>query len=158
RIAPRTPRRQERQGKRRRNEWSVFLAFLATWRSWRQRIPLTTRKDLSMISRRTMITGGAASLATGAMIANDLLAQAHKHDANATSSDPAAARTIPPDSPPLRPGEPGRDYTPCVVPNVPTLPWKVVDGVKVFHLIANTFRHEIAPGLVVNAWGYNGVT
>ena len=36
----------------------------------------------------------------------------------------------------LPPGLPKRDYTPVVVPNGAKLPWKVVDGVKVFHLIA----------------------
>jgi FtsP/CotA-like multicopper oxidase with cupredoxin domain len=31
-------------------------------------------------------------------------------------------------------------------------------GVKVFHLIAEPVKREFAPGLVVNAWGYNGQT
>lgn len=37
-----------------------------------------------------------------------------------------------------------------------TLPFKVVDGVKVFHLIAEPVRHVFAEGLVGNCWGYNG--
>jgi FtsP/CotA-like multicopper oxidase with cupredoxin domain len=56
----------------------------------------------------------------------------------------------------LPPGEPGKDYDPVVVPNGSTLAWKVVDGVKVFHLIAEPIRHEFAPGLVATVWGYNG--
>jgi manganese oxidase len=32
----------------------------------------------------------------------------------------------------------------------------MVDGVKVFHLVAEPVRHEFAPGLVANCWGYNG--
>ena len=44
------------------------------------------------------------------------------------------------------PAQPGRDYTPVVVPNGAKLPWKVVDGVKVFHLIAEEVEHEFAPG------------
>ncbi len=36
----------------------------------------------------------------------------------------------------MTPGLPGRDYTPVIVPNGSKLPWKVVDGVKVFHLVA----------------------
>jgi FtsP/CotA-like multicopper oxidase with cupredoxin domain len=43
-----------------------------------------------------------------------------------------------------------------VTPNGTTLPWKVVDGVKVFHLVAGEVRHEFAPGLVARCWGYNG--
>jgi manganese oxidase len=58
----------------------------------------------------------------------------------------------------LRPGEPGRDYRPAFVPNLPTLPYRIVDGVKVFHLVAEPILHELARGLVVNAWGYNGTT
>jgi len=54
------------------------------------------------------------------------------------------------------PGVPGTDYRPVVTPNGSTLPFKVVDGVKVFHLVAEEVRHEFAPGLVGRCWGYNG--
>ena len=54
------------------------------------------------------------------------------------------------------PGEPGKDYTPVFTPNGATLEYKIIDGVKVFHLIAEEIVHEVAPGLVVNCWGYNG--
>ncbi len=56
----------------------------------------------------------------------------------------------------LPPGEEGRDYTPVVVPNGKKLPWKVVEGVKVYHLIAEEVDHEFAPGLRAKCWGYNG--
>jgi FtsP/CotA-like multicopper oxidase with cupredoxin domain len=36
------------------------------------------------------------------------------------------------------------------------LPWKVVDGVKVYHLVAEELWHEIAPGLRARCWGYSG--
>jgi hypothetical protein len=58
----------------------------------------------------------------------------------------------------LPPGEAGRDYKPVVVPNGATLPWRVVGGVKVGHLIAEPVKREIAPGLTIDAWGYNGLT
>jgi FtsP/CotA-like multicopper oxidase with cupredoxin domain len=48
------------------------------------------------------------------------------------------------------------DYLPCEHPNGATLPWKVVNGVKVGHLMAQPVRHEFAPGLAANCWGYNG--
>lgn len=54
------------------------------------------------------------------------------------------------------PGQPGRDYTPVVTPNSMALPWKLVGGVKVYHLVPETVRHEFAPGLVAECWGYNG--
>lgn len=47
-------------------------------------------------------------------------------------------------------------YKPVVTPNGATLPWKMVDGVKVFHLVAEPVTHEFSPGLVAECWGYNG--
>ncbi len=42
-------------------------------------------------------------------------------------------------------------------PNGWTLPHELVDGVKVFHLVAERNpAHEFAPGLVTEVWGYNG--
>jgi manganese oxidase len=54
------------------------------------------------------------------------------------------------------PGEPGKDYTPVITPNGSTLPYKVVGGAKVFHLIAEEVDHEFAPGLRARCWGFNG--
>ncbi len=51
---------------------------------------------------------------------------------------------------------PGRDYRPVATPGGATLPFKVVDGVKVYHLIAEQVEHEFAPGLTAYCWGYNG--
>lgn len=61
-----------------------------------------------------------------------------------------------PERPPLPPGEPGKDYRPTITPGGSTAPFKVVDGVKVFHLVAEEVDHEFAPGLRANCWGYNG--
>jgi FtsP/CotA-like multicopper oxidase with cupredoxin domain len=57
---------------------------------------------------------------------------------------------------PLPPGIPGRDYTPVITPNSASLPWKIVDGAKVYHLIAQEMEHEFAPGLKARCWGFNG--
>jgi FtsP/CotA-like multicopper oxidase with cupredoxin domain len=54
------------------------------------------------------------------------------------------------------PGEPGKDYAPVITPNGSTLPYKIVDGVKVFHLIPGEVDHEFAPGLRAHCWGFNG--
>lgn len=54
------------------------------------------------------------------------------------------------------PGGRAQGYRPVVTPNGSTLPFRVVDGVKVFHLVAEEVHHEIAPGLKARLWGYNG--
>src|SRR5207247_2093044 len=59
---------------------------------------------------------------------------------------------------PMLPGELGKDYTPVITPNGWTLPYKIIDGVKVFHLIAEPVKNEFAPGLRCDCWGYNGTT
>ena len=54
------------------------------------------------------------------------------------------------------PGVAGKDYRPTITPNGSTLPFKVVGGVKVFHLTAQEVEHRFAPGLKAFCWGYNG--
>jgi FtsP/CotA-like multicopper oxidase with cupredoxin domain len=44
-----------------------------------------------------------------------------------------------------------------VVPSGGTLPFKIVDGVKVFHLIAEEVEHAFDTGLQATCWGYNGL-
>ncbi len=46
-------------------------------------------------------------------------------------------------------------YTPVHTPNGSTLPFKIVNGVKVFHLTAQPVLHTFAPGLQAHCWGYN---
>ena len=99
-----------------------------------------------MITRRQLLRT-TATVAAGSA----LLARAVRADESAPNATP-----IPPGG--LAPAEPGRDYRPVVVPNGTTLPWRIVDGVKVGHLIAEPVRHEVAPGLTIDAWGYNGRT
>jgi FtsP/CotA-like multicopper oxidase with cupredoxin domain len=45
-----------------------------------------------------------------------------------------------------------------MVPNGSLLPSTVRDGVRIFHLRAEEIDHELAPGLKIKAWGYNGST
>jgi manganese oxidase len=64
--------------------------------------------------------------------------------------------------PPLSPGEPGRDYRPVITLNGSSLPFRVVDGVKVFHLICEEVDHVFIPKTNYNdelrafCWGFNG--
>lgn len=55
-----------------------------------------------------------------------------------------------------RPGRAGTDYTPVETPNGSTLPYKIKNGVKIFHLVAEQVDHEFADGLNGRCWGYNG--
>ena len=57
--------------------------------------------------------------------------------------------------PPLQPTT-GQDYQPVVTLNGWTLPWRMKDGWKEFHLVAEPVVREIAPGMVAHLWGYNG--
>jgi hypothetical protein len=49
-----------------------------------------------------------------------------------------------------------RDSVAVETPDVPELPWRMVDGAKQFHLIAEPVQQQLIPGKVVNLWGYNG--
>lgn len=49
-------------------------------------------------------------------------------------------------------------YTPVITPNGSTLPWKMENGVKVFRLTVEECPHEVAPGMTIKAWCYNGQT
>ncbi len=43
-----------------------------------------------------------------------------------------------------------------VTPDLPKLPFKMVDGFKEFHLIAEVVETELMPGRPMTAWGFNG--
>ena len=92
---------------------------------------LTTRRNV-------IVTAGAAALAGSA-------ARLFGQDADGVQA-PSATRA------------PSEGFVPIESPNTSKLPWKLVDGVKVFHLVAEPVKREFAPGLVVDCWGYNGET
>ncbi len=96
-------------------------------------------------SRRNFLAlaGGAALLTP---VARLIASEEIKKSATPTS-DGTTAPFVPPG--PL-------GYKPVITPNGVTLPWKLIDGVKVFHLTAEPVTHEFAPGLVAECWGYNG--
>jgi FtsP/CotA-like multicopper oxidase with cupredoxin domain len=56
---------------------------------------------------------------------------------------------------PLHPKE-GRPYRPVVTLNGWTLPWRMKNGWKEFHLVAEPVLREMAPGMTAQLWGYNG--
>jgi FtsP/CotA-like multicopper oxidase with cupredoxin domain len=57
--------------------------------------------------------------------------------------------------PPLVPGT-GRPYNPVGTLNGWTLPWRMNNGVKEFHRVAEPAVREMSPGFKAHLWGYNG--
>ncbi|HET9450246.1 MAG TPA: copper oxidase, partial [Aggregicoccus sp.] len=111
------------------------------------------------LSRRQLLARGSATLAGGALLlgGSGALAQADvpgaKRPREGSAADTGGAHAS---QRAQAPGRAGRDYLPVTVPNGAKLPWKVVEGVKVFHLVAEEVDHEFAPGLKALCWGYNG--
>jgi FtsP/CotA-like multicopper oxidase with cupredoxin domain len=75
----------------------------------------------------------------------------------AASLPEAVTRTSPTMQPPLVPNT-GRPYDPVATLNGWSLPWRMNDGVKEFHLVAEPVVREFAPGMKANLWGYNGAS
>ena len=75
--------------------------------------------------------------------------------AGAASLPEAPSFTDPATQPPLHPKD-GRPYNPVVTLNGWSLPWRMKDGVKEFHLVAEPVVRELAPGMKARLWGYNG--
>ena len=67
----------------------------------------------------------------------------------------AVTQTKPDTMPPLVPNT-GRPYNPVVTLNGWTLPWRMNNGIKEFHLVAEPVVREMAPGFKAHLWGYNG--
>ncbi len=93
------------------------------------------------VTRRNLLTSTLAAGAA-ALAGRKALAQ------------PSVA-TPPATLPPPRGGKSARKL---VVPNGSILPWQQKNGAKVYHLRAEPVKHTIAPGLDIEAWGYNGST
>jgi len=52
--------------------------------------------------------------------------------------------------------QPAAVNLPIQTPDLPKLPWRMVDGVKEFRLIAEVVRTEFIAGRAVDGWGFNG--
>ena len=98
-----------------------------------------------MTSRRSFLSGASAALLGSALVSR----------VAAASLPEAATRAGAQTGPPLAPPN-GRPYRPVVTLNGWSLPWRMRDNVKEFHLVAEPVVREIAPGMNANLWGYNG--
>jgi manganese oxidase len=97
-----------------------------------------------MITRRHFFAGAGLSVAATA-VGKAALGSLP----DIVSTDIAATRA------PLSPPN-GRPYHPVVTLNGWSLPWRMHQGVKEFHLVAEPVVREIAPGMKARLWGYNG--
>lgn len=97
-----------------------------------------------MFSRR-QILGGAAFLAGAAAWTKT----------SAQGLPEAPIMESPDMQPPLFPKS-GPDYQPVVTLNGWTLPHRMNNGVKEFHLVAEPVERELTPGTTAYLWGYNG--
>ena len=97
-----------------------------------------------MVSRRDFVLGASAITAAVATSAVSRVSLAGLPEAVSQSS----ADTMPP----LQPQN-GRPYNPVVTLNGWTLPWRMNNGVKEFHLVAEPVVREIAPGMQAHLWG-----
>jgi len=97
-----------------------------------------------MVTRRHLFGGMGAAIAS-ATVARAALAALPQ----IAASDGASMQR------PLVPPT-GRPYRPVATLNGWTLPWRMRNGIKEFHLVAEPVVREIAPGMKANLWGYNG--
>lgn len=100
-----------------------------------------------IVNRRKFLSGAGAI--TAAVTASGV-----SPVAMAALPEPAS-QSQPGTMPPLVPAT-GRPYHPVVTLNGWTLPWRMNQGVKEFHLVAEPVIREMAPGLRAQLWGYNG--
>jgi len=107
-------------------------------------LPPPATERTTMTNRRSFFKAGAALVGTAAV-----------SRAGAASLPEAAMQsTAAMQPPPLPPN--GRPYSPVITLNGWSLPWRMKDNVKEFHLVAEPVVREIAPGMKANLWGYNG--
>ena len=97
-----------------------------------------------MVSRRHFLSGAATAIAAGAV---SRVAAASLPEAAVVTH----ANTLPPPLP-----KDGRPFYPVVTLNGWSAPWRMKDGWKEFHLVAEQIEREIAPGMTAKLWGYNG--
>lgn len=98
-----------------------------------------------MANRRQFLKGASAAALGAGLVSRAALA--------ALPESPVAV-----DASMKVPSEPasGRYYNPVITLNGWSLPWRMNNGWKEFHLTAEAVEREIAPGMVARLWGYNG--
>ena len=98
-----------------------------------------------MTTRREFMTRAGAGILGAGLVSRSALAALPESPSSAT---PDMVVPAPPSG--------GRWYNPVVTLNGWSLPWRMKDGWKEFHLTAEPVEREFAPGMVTRLWGYNG--
>ena len=111
-----------------------------------------------MESSRRFFLRGLASVAGAAGAATAASAQHENHTpARAPAQQTAPVRTV---RASRDAATGGRQILPgvaeVVTPDVPKMPWRMENGVKVFDIRVEHVRTEFVPGRIVDAWGFNG--
>ncbi|MEA2163526.1 MAG: manganese oxidase [Thermoanaerobaculia bacterium] len=97
-----------------------------------------------MFSRRKLLFSSAGGALGSLLFGQRASARTRIADPTHTHLDPARRTS----------GE----RTPVITPNGASLPHRMENGVKVFHLTAEPLKREFVDGFTVNCWGYNGMT
>jgi manganese oxidase len=103
-----------------------------------------------MQSSRRSFLRGVASMA-GVASAQSASAQ-HVHPA----PPPMQEAKPPAPAAPVPPYEFGPGIVPLISPDVPNMPWRLENGVKVFDIRVEHVRTGLIPGRVMDGWGFNG--
>jgi len=110
-----------------------------------------------MKSRRSFLRG-LATIAGAAGATTAVAAQHEGHQQPAPTPAPSAGQPVrgAPPAAAVPPDRFGPGVVPVVSPDIPDLPWRLENGVKVFNIRVGHVRTEFVPGRIVDAWGFNG--
>ncbi len=97
-----------------------------------------------MPTRRQFLAGAGVALGAGLVSRASLAALPE-------SASSTSAAMQPPEEPATGPW-----FNPVVTLNGWSLPWRMRNGWKEFHLTAEAAEREMAPGMIARLWGYNG--
>jgi FtsP/CotA-like multicopper oxidase with cupredoxin domain len=115
--------------------------------------------DRETTRRKFLLAGGAAAAGVAAGEAQAAEPAHHDHkDYPRTHAGPGGPLGSPTDRGKLVAGTRLATDPPVLVetPDLPKLPFRMVDGFKEFVLRAQPVKRELLPGLMINHWGYNG--
>ena len=106
-----------------------------------------TEKEVDILKRRQLLGAGAAG---ATLVSSQAWGKTLNMGLPETAQMDSAATAIT-----ARPSR-GVDYNPVVTLNGLTLPHRMNNGVKEFHLVAEQAEHELADGMIAHLWVYNG--
>jgi FtsP/CotA-like multicopper oxidase with cupredoxin domain len=113
-----------------------------SWLSCKSKLLLTSERTV-MSTRRTFLQRAAAF--GGGLLAIPKLIAAQNHSHTRSSAKPEFMRSRPEDA-----------ALAVETPDIADLPFRLDNGIKEFHLIAEPVKQELIPGKTVDLWGFNG--